>query len=64
MHTEARLAYAELLLSDGLQESYLSQLQFLVDLGPVSQKILDTIEGYNSLLANSLTVKWNTNPFY
>lgn len=64
MHTEARLAYAELLLSDGLKESYLSQLQFLVDLGPVSQKILDTIEGYNSLLANSLTVKWNTNPFY
>ena len=64
MNTEARLAYAELLLSDGYKESYLSQLQFVVEQGNATQQILDTVEGYNSLLSNTLAVKWNTNPFY
>ena len=63
-NTEARLAYAELLLSDGYKESYLSQLNFVVSEGNVSQKILDTVEGYNSLLSNTLSVQWDVNPFY
>ena len=64
LNQEARLSFAELLLSDGYKESYLSQLQFIADQGEASQKITDTIEGYNSLLANTLSVVWNTNPFY
>lgn len=64
LNQEARIAYAELLLSDGFKESYLSQLQFISDQGEATQKILDTIEGYNSLLSNTLSVKWNINPFY
>jgi len=64
LNQQARLSYAELLLSDGYKESYLSQLQFVHDQGNASLKILDTIEGYNSLLSNTLSVKWNINPFY
>ena len=64
LNSDARLAYAELLLSDGYKEAYLSQLQFVVEQGVVTQQILDTIEGYNSLLSNTLSLKWNIDPFY
>lgn len=62
--TDARLAYAELLLADGYAETYLQQLKFVQSLGSISVKTKDTIEAYNSLLYNTLPIKWNVDPFY
>ncbi len=60
----ARVALADILRNDGLNESYLSQLNFLHDQDKSNARIDDTIESYTSLLQNSLPVKWDVEPFY
>lgn len=66
MNTQARLAYANNLQLNGMNEAYLRQLQFIQEHStqtlPVS--ITDSIEAYNSLLENTLAKKWNVEPFY
>lgn len=66
MNTTARLAYANNLQLNGMNEAYLRQLQFIQEHStqtfPVS--ITDSIEAYNSLLENTLAKQWNVDPFY
>lgn len=66
MNTQARLAYANNLQLNGMNEAYLRQLQFIQEHStqtlPVS--ITDSIEAYNSLLENTLAKQWNVDPFY
>ncbi|HQL05332.1 MAG TPA: tetratricopeptide repeat protein [Treponemataceae bacterium] len=64
LDSDVRLLYADLLLQDKKYESYLSQLQFIKAQGAAGKKIDDTIESYNSLLRNTLPVKWNIDPLY
>lgn len=77
---EARLAYAEMLVLNGMHELYLEQLLFIrrirdesvTDGDSLTEKTLtrqeirmnDTIEAYNNLLQDSLARKWNVQPFY
>lgn len=63
-NTEARSAYADMLLRDGFPEQYLSQLKFISGRGKVPTAIADTIEAYDALTSDSLGVRWNVNPFY
>lgn len=60
----ARLAYAELLLSDGYSESYLAQIQFVQNQGKSDRVLDNTIEAYTSLLYDTLPQKWDVNPLY
>lgn len=66
MNTQARLAYANNLQLNGMNEAYLRQLQFIQEHStqtlPVS--ITDSIEAYTSLLENTLAKQWNVDTFY
>lgn len=66
MNTIARLSYAKILQLNGMNESYLRQLEFVQQHSsenlPVS--VTDTIEAYSSLLQNTLSKKWNVDSFY
>ncbi|MGI5172253.1 tetratricopeptide repeat protein [Treponema sp. OMZ 840] len=64
LNVAARLALADILLNNGLSESYLSQLQFLKDRGKNDKRIDDIIESYTSLLQNTLPLQWGIQPFY
>ncbi len=61
---DSRKAYAELMLSSGYPESYLSNLEFLQKQGAGSVQIDDIVEGYRSLLYNTLPSRWNVDSFY
>ena len=74
---EARLAYADMLELNGMHELYLEQLLFIRqtrDSADVQDENLnvsrrevqmnDTIEAYDNLLQDSLSHKWNVQPFY
>lgn len=68
-NTEARLSFANMLKLNELNELYLEQLKFIKDFSVDSKeandiKIVDTIEAYDSLLQNTLSKKWNVQPFY
>ena len=54
-----RLLYAELLKSRGYPGKYLSELRFLKDNGRASREVLDSIEIYESLLAEDLGRAWS-----
>lgn len=62
--TSSRMAFAEILLRDGYPENYLGQLCFIRDQGGETQDIKDKIESFSSLLEDSLSNKWNVEPFY
>lgn len=62
--SDARLAYAELLLADGYSESYLAQIQFIQNQGKSDRVLDNTIEAYTSLLYDTLPQKWEVNPLY
>ncbi len=56
-----RLAYADLLLSDGYTETYVAELQFVQSQGKSTQTIDDIVEGYTSILSSTLPASWNVN---
>ena len=63
---DARLAYADILELNGMHELYLSQLKFVnenSDTG-LSVSLNDTIEAYDSLLADTLSKRWKVDAFY
>lgn len=66
MNTTARLSYANILQLNGLNESYLRQLEFVQQNSPenLPVSVKDTIEAYSSLLQNTLSKKWNIDSFY
>lgn len=66
MNTTARLSYANILQLNGMNESYLRQLEFVQQNSPENLPISvkDTIEAYSSLLQNTLSKKWNIDSFY
>jgi tetratricopeptide (TPR) repeat protein len=59
-----RSEYAALLLAGGFPQRYLSQLQFIAEQSDAPVKVRDTIEGYESLLANTLSTSWGVDQFY
>jgi tetratricopeptide (TPR) repeat protein len=63
-NTEARLAYANILLHDGYNESYLSQLEFIQTQGKSTQKVDDEIEAWQSILQKTISKKWGIDPLY
>lgn len=62
----ARTAYADMLDLNGFHELYLEQMLFMreFDVNAKNVKREDIIEGYASLLENSLARRWNIEPFY
>nr|MBQ2235002.1 hypothetical protein [Treponema sp.] len=67
-NSEARLSFANMLKLNELNELYLEQLRFVQQMSDDekanSVEISDTIEAYDSLLKNTLSQKWNVQPFY
>lgn len=64
-NNEARQAYADILDLNGFHELYLEQMMFLRNASSSANlKRSDTIEGYASLLGNSLGRRWHVEPFY
>lgn len=65
MNTPARMAYAEMLKRDGLNELYLEQLKFIQQNSDsaVPVTLNDKVEAYESLMTHTLAVKWNVKPF-
>lgn len=68
-NVEARLAFAQMLKLNNFNELYLEQLNFITTLNEESnnselKNIQDIIEGYDSLLQNTVAKKWNVQPFY
>ncbi len=61
---DSRRAYADLMLSAGYPEAYLSHLEFLQNQGAADVHINDIVEGYRSLLYSTLSSRWNVDPFY
>lgn len=64
MDLESRKAYAELMLSSGYPETYLSNLEFIQEQGEGSVLIDDIVEGYRSLLYNTISSRWDVDSFY
>lgn len=66
LNAVARSAYADMLQLNGFHELYLEQMRFMneVDASGASVKRDDIIEGYSSLLENSLAHRWNVETFY
>ena len=64
LDSNVRLAYANILLSDGYPEAYLSNLLFIQSQDTDLNKLADTVESYSSLLYDTLPKKWDTDPFY
>ncbi len=62
---DVRLAYANLLLSDGYTESYVAELKFVQEQNRTkqiqNQLIEDTIEAYDSILNGTLPSAWGVN---
>ncbi|MBO4705369.1 MAG: tetratricopeptide repeat protein [Spirochaetaceae bacterium] len=61
---DSRRAYADLMLTAGYPEAYLSHLEFIQNQGEGDIRTSDIIEGYRSLLYNTLSARWNVDPFY
>lgn len=68
---EARNAFANILELNGMHELYLEQLLFIQStkeenaIGKISDtELSDKIEAYEDLLQDSLSKKWNVEPFY
>jgi len=61
---DSRKAYADLMLSAGYPEAYLSHLEFLQNQGAADVNINDIVEGYRSLLYSTLSSRWGVDPFY
>jgi tetratricopeptide (TPR) repeat protein len=59
-----RSEYATLLLASGFPQRYLSQLQYIAEQGDAPVSVRDTIEGYESLLTNTLSKSWGIDQFY
>jgi Tfp pilus assembly protein PilF len=55
---KGRLLFAELLKAEGLPGRYLDELEFLKEGGKATQAVLDSIEIYDSLLAEALGRAW------
>lgn len=62
--TDARQAYASLLLAGGQYSRYLEEMQFIQSLGEDSVTVADAVENYGSLLAQSVAVRWDIDPLY
>ena len=61
---DSRRAYADLMLTAGYPEAYISHLEFIQEQGEGDVRTSDIIEGYRSLLYNTLSARWNVDPFY
>ncbi|HZK20207.1 MAG TPA: tetratricopeptide repeat protein, partial [Treponemataceae bacterium] len=61
---EARLAYANILLHEGYNESYLAQLEFIKSMGAATQKIDDKIEAWQSKLQTTIPKNWGVDTLY
>ncbi|MCR4938535.1 MAG: tetratricopeptide repeat protein [Treponemataceae bacterium] len=64
MDIDSRKAYAELMLSSGYPEAYLSNLEFIQEQGAGNIVIDDIVEGYRSLLYDTISSRWTVDPFY
>ena len=64
LNIDARLAYSDWLLNEGLPESCLAQLKFIKKQNVTSQVLDDRIEGYESLLTDTLDKEWSIESFY
>ena len=64
LNLKVRLAYADWLLNEGYPESSLAQLKFIDTQGKISQEVSDRIESYDSLLENTISKRWDVEPFY
>lgn len=56
--SDIRQAYAELLRTQGYNERYAGQLEFIINNGNPSVKVKDAYESYSSLLKRSLSASW------
>jgi len=61
-YARERREYAELLRLHGFPARYLSELQFLQDMGLGDRSIDDAVEAYTSLLSNAMFVRWGVEP--
>jgi len=61
---DARIAYANILLHNGYDESYLAQLEFVQNQNKSTQKIDDQIEAWQSILGETISNKWGINSLY
>ncbi len=61
---DSRKSYADLMLTAGYPEAYLSHLEFIQNQGAADVRIDDIVEGYRSLLFSTLSSRWGVEPFY
>lgn len=56
--SDIRQSYAELLRTQGYNERYAGQLEFIINNGNPSVKVKDAYESYSALLKKSLSASW------
>ena len=61
--SEGRLLYAELFRLTGYSAKYLSILTLIMEEGNADRDILESIEIYESILSNSVALKWDIDQF-